>query len=319
MNDDTKSLVNRYLDGVLTEAEEAELNLWVQAAPENAAAFAEMVRFHDRLHALMQATAVIDSNFGKPERKPTPAGSGWARRSWRRMSLVGGLAALAALAFTVLWGSQGAPANAATELNRLIDASASLRDRTYRITSLDPNPAPIEPRQAPIDAATLYISPPDRYVLVRRFPDGRIYTTGFDGEYNWAAPPDGAVRLSRDPLRFRGALPGHQHGIPFADLRSDLVQLRDAYAVSRLDRDGAGRPGLRAEKKSREYRGPNRVDLWYDPASGVIHRMVFEGLPMARGGPRSVAVDLLEQRQLGADFFKHQAHHGPDRRVIEED
>ena len=88
-----------------------------------------------------------------------------------------------------------------------------------------------------------------------------MYSTGFDGERNWSAPPDGAVRLSRDPLRFRWALPGHQHGIPFADLRSDLVQFRDAYVVRRLEPDTAGRRGLRAEKKSREYRGPNRVDI----------------------------------------------------------
>ncbi len=319
MNDHASALVNGYLDGTLTEGEEGELNSWIKAAPENAAAFAEVVRLHDRLRSVMQASAVLDSDSTEPGKKPTLAGSGWASRSWRRMSLVGGLAALVALALTVLWWSELTPATAAAELNRLIDASASLRDRTYRITSLDPNPAPIEERQAPIDGAILYIGPPDKYVLVRRFPDGRIYLTGFDGEHNWAAPPDGAVRLSRDPLRFRWALPGHQHSIPFADLRSDLVQLRDAYTISRLDRDAEGRLGLRAEKKSREYRGPKRVDIWYDPASGVIHRMVFEGLPLARGGPRSVAVDLLEERELGADFFKHQAHHGPDRRVIEED
>ncbi len=146
-----------------------------------------------------------------------------------------------------------------------------------------------------------------------------MYTTGYDGERNWAAPPDGAVRLSRDPLRFRWALPGHQHGIPFVDLRSDLVQLRDAYVVSRLDTDANGHRGLRAEKKSREYRGPNRVEVWYDGNTGVIHRMVFEGLPQARGGPRSVSVELLEQRELSADYFRHETHHAPGRRVVEED
>ncbi len=57
----------------------------------------------------------------------------------------------------------------------------------------------------------------------------------------------------------------------------------------------------------------------YDPATGVIHRMVFVGLPKARGGPDSVAVELLERRELGGDFVRHQAHHAADRRAIEED
>jgi len=86
-----------------------------------------------------------------------------------------------------------------------------------------------------------------------------------------------------------------------------------------LDAGGAGNRGLLAVKKSAEYRGPNRVELWYDPATGVIHRMVFAGMPKARGGPDSVAVELLEQRDLGGDFFRHQTHHAADRRVIEED
>jgi hypothetical protein len=318
MNHHMKDLVSGYLDGTLTEGGEAELNAWIKATPENAAAFAEMVRLHDRLHDVIQARAVIDSKPGDPERKHTPADSGWARRSWRRACLVGGLAALVALAFTPWW-IHLTPANAATELNRLIEASRSLPDRTYRITNLDPHPAPIEERQAPIDDATLYIRAPDKYVLVRHFPDGRVYTTGYDGERNWAAPPDGGVRLSRDPLRFRWALPGHQHGIPFADLRSDLVHLRDAYVVTSLAPAAAGERGLLAVKKSPEYRGPNRVELWYDPSTGIIHRMVFKGLPRARGGPDSVAVELLNQRILGADFFQHQAHHAPDRRVIEEE
>jgi hypothetical protein len=208
--------------------------------------------------------------------------------------------------------------NAAVELDRLI-AAADTGDRVYWISSLDPNPLPIEPRQAPIHAAALYVRAPDRYVLVRRFPDGREYPTGFDGERNWAAPPDGAVRLSRDPLRFRWPLPGHQHGIPFADLRSDLVQLRDAYAVTPLGANATGRRGLLAVKKSREYRGPNRVELWYDRGTGVIHRMQFEGLPKARGGPDSVSVELVEQRDLGPDFFNHESHHAPNRKLIEED
>ncbi|HEX8911699.1 MAG TPA: hypothetical protein VF796_05020, partial [Humisphaera sp.] len=229
------------------------------------------------------------------------------------------LAGVAAVVLVAAYLSRPAPADAAAELNRLIDAPADARDRVYVVRSLDPNPAPPPGRQPPVDGATLYVRRPDRYVLVRRFPDGRAYATGCDGEHGWSAPPDGAVRVSGDPMRFRGPLPGNQHGIPFVDLRSDLVSLREAYALTSLGTDGSGRRGVRADKRSPEHRGPRRVDLWYDPATLVIHRMVFEGLPKARGGPDAVAVELTDTRDLGPDFFKHDAHHAGDRTVVEED
>lgn len=318
MNHHQKELVSGYLDGTLAEGEEADLNEWIKAAPENAAAFAEMVRLHDRLHNVIQANAVIDSKAGELERKTMPPASGWARRSWRRVSLVGGMAAMVAITLAALWWSSSPPASAATELDRLIE-KADNRDRSYVIQNLDDGPEQTEDRRPPVDGATLHVRHPEQYVLIRRFPDGRPFVTGSDGEGSWSVPPSGAVRVSNDPLRFRGPVPGHQHGIPFVNLRSDLVQLRDAYVVTSLGSDATGKRGLLAVKKSPEYRGPNQVELWYDHNTGVIHRMVFKGMPKARGGPDSVSVELLNQRELGANFFTHQAHHASDRRVIEED
>ena len=319
MNPEQRQQVDGYLDGTLTEGQEAELNAWIKASPENAIAFADVVRFHDHLHGLIQTSPMEYEEPGGAE-KSTPATSNGPSARWRgRVGLVGGFAALVAVVLFGLWSSNPQQARAATELNRLIEKAGETGDRTYIIRSLDPNPSPTEPRQPPIDRARLSIRPPDRYVLIRYFPDERPYVTGSDGERNWDVPPTAPVRVSRDPLRFRWPLPGHEYGIPFADLRSDLVRLRDAYTVSPLASDAAGNRGLLAVKKSPEYRGPNRVELWYDPATCVIHRMVFAGLSKSRGGPDSVAVDLLEQRDLGTDFFRHQSHHAADRRVIEED
>jgi hypothetical protein len=316
VNHDPRQLVNGYLDGVLTEEQEGALNAWVKTAPGNAAAFADMVRLHDRLHDVIPTrTATHEGGM----RMPAPPQINHRYRSWLRGTIVSGMVAIAPVVIVAIWTSHPPQVSAATELDRLIDRATEAGDRVYRITSLDPNPLPIEPRQAPIDGAKLYVGPPDRYVLIRRFPDGREYATGFDGERNWSAPPDGAVRLSRDPLRFRWPIPGHQYGIPFADLRFELIQLRDAYLISSLGTNVVGQRGLLATKKSPEYRGPNRVELWYDATTGVIHRMEFAGLPKARGGPDRVAVEFEEQREHAPDFFKHQSHHAPNRRVIEED
>jgi hypothetical protein len=305
---------------VLTDEQEGELNAWVKAAPENATAFADMVRFHDRLHNVIRAETT-SATPGEPTAIPAPARDDRPRQYWRRGALVSGLVAVVAVMFVAVWSSNPPQASAATELDRLIDRATDAGDRSYVIRNLDARPEQPEERRPPIDGATLHVRRPDQYVLVRKFPDGRPFVTGSDGEKSWSVPPAGAgaVRVSGDPLRFRGPVPGHQHGIPFADLRSDLVQLRDAYIVTPLGSDAAGKRGLLAIKKSVEYRGPNRVELWYDPATGVIHRMVFAGMPKARGGPDSVSVELLEQRDLGGDFFRHQTHHAADRRVIEED
>lgn len=308
MSDVADRLIHRYLDGALTAEQEAGLNAWVKADPANAARFAAAARLHDRLRDVVRTPKEPSANAVAPP-----------RRAWRPARYVGGLTAAVAVACVAVWWASATRVTAATELDRLIASAAAAGDRTYVVRSLDPRPEPPDDRRPPIDGATLHVRPPDQYVLVRQFPDGRTFVTGSDGQRSWAVPPDGAVRVSGDALRFRGPVPGHQSGLPFADLRADLVELRAAYDLTRLGADAAGRRGLRAYKKSEAYRGPNRVDIWYDPATGVIGRMEFDGLPRARGGPDRVAVDMVEQRPLGPDFFRHDAHHGPGRRVIEED
>lgn len=312
-------LIHGYLDGVLTTEQETELNAWVKASPNNAATFAEIALLHDRLHNVLTA----ESQLAQAAHETVASVSMTRQRSLQRfgprMTLLGGVAALLAVVLLAGWWLFPSPLSAATELDRLIATSADQRDRTYRIRNLDPQPEPEDARRPPIDGATLYVRHPDQYVLLRQFPDGRPFVTGSDGERSWSLPPEGAVRVSTDPLRFRGPVPGHQHGIPFVDLRSDLVQLRGAYVVRLLEAQANGWRGLVAEKKSAEYRGPRRIELWYEARTGVIHRMVMDGMPRARGGPNRVAVELLEQKLLGPDFFRHEAHHPPNRRVIEED
>lgn len=319
MNQDMRSLISGYLDGLLTEDQEAEVNAWVKGSPENARRFVDAVQLHDRLRDNMRAEQVMEH---APGESALPIGSsvlGYQRRSWRRSSVVGGLAGLVAMVLLAVWWRLPASLNAATELDRLIENSVDSPDRIYLISNLDLGPEQVEERRPPIDGARLYVRHNDQYVLIRRFPDGRSFVTGSDGERSWSVPPEGAVRLSGDPMRFRGPVPGNQHGIPFVNLRSDLVQLRDAYFVTVGRTSVNGWRALRAEKRSPEYRGPNVVEIWYEAKTGVIHRMVFDGMPRARGGPNSVAVELLEQRNLGANFFQHESHHGPGRHVVEED
>lgn len=311
-------LINGYFDGSLSESQRVELNAWLKATPANVAQFAEFACFHDHLRGCIQASNAFTAPAPQSAATHRTGRGIRSRRLWP-ISVFSLVAVLVVALLFAYWPNSPVELSAAEELNRLIDQATDHRDRTYVIHNLDDKPEAIDERRPPLDGATLYVRFSEQYVLVRKFPDGRSFVTGCDGEHSWAIPPNGAVRVSGDLLRFRGPVPGHQHGIPFVDLRSDLVQLREAYNVSPLGVGAAGQRGLLAQKKSAEYRGPNRVELWYDANTGVIQRMVFAGLPKARGGPDRVAVELLEQRDLGDAFFQHKTHHNGDRRVVEED
>ena len=317
MNADNQGLIHGYLDGLLADGQLAELNAWIKASPENAKTFARAVALHNRLRDVIVAEQGIDATAGEPGHKIQPAAQLRPGRG-RRLGVYGSLAGMAALVLiTILWNFQS-PLNAATELNRLIK-TLDLRDRTYIVHNLDSDAEQSEERRPPIDGATLYVRNPNQYVLIRTFSDGRRFINGSDGDQNWSIPPDGDIHVSKDPQRFRSPLPGHEQGIPFVDLQSDLLQLREAYDVSIL-KDSSNRwTGLLCEKRSAEYRGAKRVELWYDSKTGAIQRMVFDKLPRARGGPKSVSVELVGQQDLAADFFKHESHHAPNRRAIEEE
>lgn len=315
MNSSMQQLMNSYLDGDATPQDVASLGAWIKGSPENAAEFVRFCRLHDALHNLICNT----EESGYEATVALGAGTHGSRRLWLKATIwSGGIAAFLALTLGVL-GFFPTRIDAATEMNRLLESSAIAHDRHYIIHSLDSEPERLEDRRPPIDGAALYVRRPDCYVLERHFPDGRIFVTGSDGQKSWAIPPDGAVRVSSNPERFRGPLPGHQHGIPFADLRSDLLEMRSAYTLTILKSDASGQRGLHAEKKSAEYRGPRSVDLWYDAQAGIIHRIIFQGMPRAHGGPDRLAVELKDNFDLGPKFFDHAAHHDAAREVIEED
>lgn len=308
------SLIHAYLDDALTAEQASELNRWLRSAPEHRNEFVKAVQLHD----------LIQQHFAGRERLSqagivTPVTTQPAPGS-RQKNFLPWLSSIMSIFLVVMalaWWGTPAPLSAASELDRLIQSSGKLGDRTYRIRNLDVEAETYHDRRPPIDGALLHVRQPDCYVLIRRYPDQQLFITGCDGERSWSVPPTGAVRASWNPLRFRGPVPGHQHGLPFVDLHSDLKQLHEAYHLQVLQAE-AGLQGLQAEKKSAEYRGARRIEIRYDTA-GVIRRMIFDGMPQARGGPNRLLVEWQSQEPLTKNFFQHESHHGADRQVIEED
>ena len=57
------------------------------------------------------------------------------------------------------------------------------------------------------------------------------------------------------------------------------------------------------------------MEITYSVRTGRIQDMVFVDMPRSQQLPVIIHLQLIEERDLGADFFDHQAHHEPGRSV----
>jgi len=218
---------------------------------------------------------------------------------------------------------------ASATLEKIIAAAHKMGDRTYSIWVIE-NYKEVHPSQRKhpeeLDGARLYVRGPDQYVLMQKITNGGQRLTGCDGELAWAMRVDSPVHkndkvhVSSDLSRFRSGLPGHQNELPFINLNDQLNQLQDKYEVELLPEAGReveGRvmAGLLGIKKSRDVGGPKRIEIWADEQTGVIHRMIMDGMPRAKGGPRSLIMELISQTELPVDFYSHTSHHELNRKI----
>lgn len=321
MSASATDLIHGYLDETLTAEQQVELENWIKESPEHAGQFAETVLLHDRLRAEMLAGDVLENQHA------VVASRSSSERLWvRRVVTLSAALCLTLVLGLLFWQSVSSPVLAASdELQRIIQASESALDRTYVLTALDEDvdsetlPSTVRGAKPSVDGALLHVRGPNQYVLVRYFADGTEFITGSDGTTAWSVPPRGRVRVSSDPTRFRGAVPGQQHAIPFIDMRNSLRQLQESYELDlSLETTPEGWRRMNATRRATATGGPKQVTLWYDAQSGTIHRMLLERLPQARGGPRNVLLELTDERDLGPEYFEHTSHHDTNREVIEE-
>ncbi|MEZ5944303.1 MAG: hypothetical protein R3C18_23175 [Planctomycetaceae bacterium] len=314
-------LIHAYLDDTLTAEQHVELANWIKASPEHAGQFAETILLHNRLRAEMLAGDLLENQHAVVANRRS------SERMWVRRVIALSTAVCVTLVLgLIFWQSVSSPVLAASdELQRIIQASEAALDRTYVVTALDEDidsealPSTVRGAKPSVDGALLHVRGPNQYVLVRYFADGTEFITGSDGTTAWSVPPRGRVRVSSDPTRFRGAVPGQQHAIPFIDMRNSLRQLQESYELDlSLETTPEGWRRMNATRRATATGGPKQVTLWYDAQSGVIHRMLLERLPQARGGPRNVLLELTAERDLGPAYFEHTSHHDTNREVIEE-
>ncbi|NWK56942.1 hypothetical protein HW115_15065 [Verrucomicrobiaceae bacterium N1E253] len=224
--------------------------------------------------------------------------------------------------------------NAASQsLDQIIAAFGRMDDRAYVIHVINQHSSKSKsphrgsqkrggagryPPPVYLDKAQLFLRGGRQFVLKQELPNGEHRIMGGDGEISWSFRGDGPVRMSHDPQRFRGGLPGRQQDLAFLDLRTQLSNLKDLYQIEIIKSNSqteVGLQGLRGYRNSREQGGPKIIEIWFDPSNGMIHRMVLEGLPRRNEHPGALKLELVSSESLPTDFFSHNAHHEPGRRI----
>lgn len=333
MNDSVDRVVSNWLDE--SDAEAVFDDFSTESCEKIASSFlihgllTDHVRHDDdviegRISRVMDA---IDSGQTETRRQSAKSSS---RRRLTLLYSAATVAALLLLMFVLIEPQQNAQA-AKRALDRLIETASLPIDRTYEVSVVEEYPQNKRPRNLPkdrwkteskeqIDGGKLFVRGADKYVFARLMRDGERRLTGCDGMQSWAFRENGPVHVSSDLSRFRGGIPGQQQGIPFMNIHLHLSQLNEGYEIE-LDSDtsrsanGTELSLLSGTRKSRDVRGPKKIEIWFDESNGTVHEMTFIGLPRGGGGPKTVSLKLIDQSDLGEDFFSHESHHEPDHRI----
>lgn len=308
-------LLNRYLDGELTPDEKQEFQKILLSNPDAQLRFWHEAQLHGALRLL------TEQESGDREARKEFALAQKTKVIRPRRFWLGAAASAAAAVVAVFLGSLlTRPLSASDALQQVIAATSDAGDRTYSITVLKGNSVrPITGGRAlTLKGAVVHLRGKDRYVIIQDLvDDDRQRITGFDGKQSWSFIGRGAVNVSEDPRRFRSNLPGSQHDFAFTNLHDELEKLGEDYDILLGDTNGSGLQSLSATKKSREVRGPREVGIWFDPDSGTIQKLELYGLPQGKGGPQAIRLELVDQPNLGPEFFSHSAHHEEGRTVRE--
>ncbi len=324
-----EDLILRALHGLADEAEGAALASQLAASRQARENFAD--------HAMLQGFLVTEAQAGgfaadrvaffaaleDPLSVPNIVRN---HRWWWLSAAAAMVVGLLSLALLLL------PHNAFAALDQVISALDRPVDCNYVIRVLDPGADrqggnPVDklehgrfPPAAFLDGARLHLRGDRQYVLEQSLPDGATRTLGSDGQTSWCIRGDGPVRTSADPYHFGSGMLAGRQDTPFLELRTQLEDLRRFYQLEWFTPPAdpatlARLKGLRGSRHSTAQGGPKEIELWFDPATAQIHRLVLKGLPRAAGGPASIALELTSSAPLAPDFFRHQAHHEPSRQI----
>lgn len=245
--------------------------------------------------------------------------------AWTRQGAIAAAAAVL-LAFG-FWFFTAVPTQALASLDDILSSLGRPGDRTYRITMEDlpeppgrpdrdqspPRPTGRVPRPG-LDGATLYLRDGSQYVLVRDDPNGGTILDGYDGRQSWRIRRGQIAEVKDGPGAGGIPMPPMMADVPFSDLHRTLEQIRGNYTVEQLDL--AALSGLAPEmrhvlvrRNSRQVKGPETIEIWADPKTGLPHRIVFDRAKLqGNHRPCRLTFDLTSQDHLPAHWFAPALH-----------
>ena len=302
-------LIDELAPGVLLdtadEARRARLASLLAASPENRRRFVD----HAVLHGMLAREARAGAFAENPELffrrlENTEASE---PKSLLRFWLPAAAAAALVLFFTFSF----LPNRAEASIDRVIQAMERVLDRTYSIQVIEPGPDPAPartdrgrfPPANHLDGATLWLRGEGEFVLRQSLPNGQTRIIGADRARSWSMRGDGPARISDDPARFGRAVADGSGDIVFIDPRARLADLKRLYHLEWLERPSAGCWKLVGKRRSPDQGGPREIEVWFQPDSGLLERLILRQMPRANGGPRSLAIILRSTEPLPPDFF----------------
>ena len=130
----------------------------------------------------------------------------------------------------------------------------------------------------------------------------------------------GESRAARWPLGAGGIpMPPMMADVPFTDLHQTLERIRVDYTVEQLDQaplspGGESLRHVRVRRNSREVKGPDTIEIWADPKTGLPQRIIFDRAKIqGNRQPCRITFDLVSQESLAPNWFTPASHISADR------
>lgn len=323
MNEDPRTTMDdlylRVIEGIADQADRAELLHLITTSADYRRRFIDGAILHGMLvrEARGGAFAMDAGKFFRHLERPSRGDSQKLRRF---------LLPVAALLLISLIVISLLPTRASAALDQVIGGMNESHDRTYRIQVIEPAQESARsqtergrfPPANHLDGATLWIRGTREFILSQTLPNGQKRMIGGDAHQSWSLRGGEALRLSRDPDRFSRAIFTKNGDVAFLDLRSQLNELKQLYQLSWMDRTSSELWKLSGTRNTADQGGPREIEIWFNPHTQILQRMILRHLPRAHGGPRSLAIVLQSSEPLPPDWFQHHRHHEPNHPIINE-
>jgi hypothetical protein len=258
----------------------------------------------------------------KPRAAAVRGGRVARRRRWLPAVSLSSLAAAAIVLIALgVWWQRGSQ-QAMAMVERSYQAALAPRDRTYEVTVVRTSGS-----MRPIKAS-LTVRGGDKFLFEQRGPLGGMYRLGTDGQGYWFIPPAGSIVRAETDAFLPAWMRRTSTDLPHLQVSTLLARMRDYYQLKRLPdealtADGPQLSHLRAVWSAGRLRPskhgrmpPEEVELWADPATGVVEQLVLT-LPIDAGRQRAhtVTLRLVEEKTLGDEAYRAETY-APERESV---